>query len=110
MEFRSEFAGLAQSLKVFCMITRQLRIAGRVQGVGYRYALQEQAAQLGIAGWVRNRRDGSVEAVVQGSPQAVEAIVAWAGRGPPGSRVHELRSEDLPGAPIYARFEIQPTG
>jgi acylphosphatase len=68
-------------------VTRHLRIAGRVQGVGYRDSLRREALANGVAGWVRNRRDGSVEAVLQGAPEAVEAVVVWAHRGPPAARV-----------------------
>ena len=76
------------------MIKRRLRITGKVQGVGFRYALQEAAERLGVKGWVRNRRDGSVEALVQGDNGAVEAMIAWARQGPPGARVADLRVED----------------
>jgi len=76
------------------MIKRRLRITGKVQGVGFRYALQEAADRLGVTGWVRNRRDGSVEALVQGDPAAVDATIAWARRGPPGARVMDLRVEE----------------
>lgn len=92
-------------------ITRHLRIAGRVQGVGYRYAMLAEAQANGINGWVRNRRDGSVEAVVQGSPEEVEKVVAWARRGPPAARVLEVEAQaalgdlDRP----YTGFEMLPT-
>ena len=78
-------------------VTRHLRIAGRVQGVGFRDSLCAAAESGGIAGWVRNRRDGTVEAVVQGSPEAVEAIIAWARRGPPAARVTHLEAQDAQG-------------
>lgn len=65
-------------------ITRHLAIRGRVQGVGYRASL------LGLRGWVRNRRDGSVEALLQGRPAAVQALIDWARRGPPAARVDEV--------------------
>jgi acylphosphatase len=92
------------------MITRRLRVAGKVQGVGFRYSLQEQADRLGIAGWVRNRRDGSVEALVQGEAQAVEAITAWARGGPPGSHVVDLRVEAASADETDASgFRIAPT-
>ena len=71
-------------------IARRLRIHGLVQGVGYRNALQAQAARLGLAGWVRNRLDGTVEALVAGPPAAVEAILEWARRGPPAARVSHV--------------------
>ncbi|OGA47952.1 MAG: acylphosphatase, partial [Betaproteobacteria bacterium RIFCSPLOWO2_12_FULL_63_13] len=62
-------------------VTRHLRIEGRVQGVGFRFYLQRRARELGVTGWVRNRPDGTVEAVVQGTPEAVETMIAWARRG-----------------------------
>jgi acylphosphatase len=78
-------------------ITRHLRIAGRVQGVGYRYSLCTEAQANGINGWVRNRRDGTVEAVVQGSPAALERLMAWARHGPPGARVTAVDVQDARG-------------
>ena len=92
-------------------VTRHLRIAGRVQGVGYRYFLRAEAQAAGINGWVRNRRDGTVEAVLQGDPQAVEAVVEWAKRGPPGARVTRVDTQVAPGEfdQPYAGFEHLPT-
>lgn len=93
------------------MFTRQLRIMGQVQGVGFRYALHREADRLGVTGWVRNRSDGSVEAVVQGAPGAVEALTAWARRGPPAARVMDLRIEPPPPEldRPYASFELWPS-
>jgi acylphosphatase len=71
-------------------VTLHLRITGRVQGVGFRDAMRTQALRHGVTGWVRNCPDGSVEALVQGECGAVEAIVAWARRGPPAARVAEV--------------------
>ena len=64
-----------------------LRIAGRVQGVGYRWWAVQAATALGLAGWVRNRRDGSVEAVFAGPAEAVDAMVDACRRGPDSARI-----------------------
>ncbi len=72
------------------MKSLHLYIHGRVQGVGFRDALRSQADRGQLAGWVRNRSDGSVEAVVSGSDDAVEALVAWARSGPPLASVTEV--------------------
>jgi acylphosphatase len=77
-------------------IYRRLAIHGRVQGVGFRWSLCAEAKALGLTGWVRNRRDGSVEAVLCGPPAAVEALTAWAYRGPPGARVERVVCNDEP--------------
>jgi acylphosphatase len=93
------------------MITRQISISGRVQGVGFRDALLREARRLGVTGWVRNRADGSVEAVLQGSPEAVEKTIAWARRGPPAALVAAVRT-GLPATQFdrtYSSFEFWPT-
>ena len=88
----------------------RLLIEGRVQGVGYRAAFAKKAAALGLGGWVRNRRDGSVEAGVDGDAQAVEAIVSWARRGPPAALVSNVVVEDVAGqASADGAFKILPT-
>jgi acylphosphatase len=91
------------------MVSFRLAVAGRVQGVGFRYSMREQAARLGVRGWVRNRRDGSVEALVQGEAHSVEALVAWARRGPPGAQVTSLRCDPAQGESAGAGFELRPT-
>jgi acylphosphatase len=70
--------------------TLHLLIYGRVQGVFFRQSMQREAQFQGISGWVRNRSDGSVEAVVQGEPGAVEAMVRWAKRGPERAQVERV--------------------
>ena len=92
-------------------ITRHLRISGRVQGVGFRAALHAEAQSNGVAGWVRNRMDGTVEAVLQGSPAAVNAVLAWAQRGPAGARVTSVDAPPAQGEfdRSYSGFEFLPT-
>ena len=91
------------------MISERLTVLGRVQGVGYRDALQEEALRRGIAGWVRNRADGSVEALLQGPPEAVAELIAWARRGPPAARVTEVRVQTAASEPAHSGFERRPT-
>lgn len=88
-------------------VCRRLRIHGVVQGVGFRYSLHREAVRLELAGWVRNRRDGTVEAVVSGPGPAVEALVSWAHRGPPSARVTKV--EVAPDEGRFTAFEQQPT-
>lgn len=67
-----------------------LRIYGLVQGVFYRAHTRDQARQLGVAGWVRNRMDGTVEAVAEGSDQALEQLASWCEQGSPGAMVERV--------------------
>ncbi len=78
-------------------VTFHLRISGRVQGVGYRDALRREALRHGASGWVRNRSDGTVEAVVQGGRETVDAVIAWARRGPPAARVSAVEARPAGG-------------
>ena len=70
--------------------TVRLRITGQVQGVGYRLWMTHAAASLGLRGWVRNRTDGSVEALVTGASEAVAAMIEAARKGPIGARVIDV--------------------
>ena len=89
----------------------QIRVSGRVQGVGFRFALRDEARALGIKGWVRNRADGSVEALLQGSRDALDALVRWARRGPRAAQVErvEQRAPEPEFARAYEAFEIWPS-
>ncbi|MFT4307045.1 MAG: acylphosphatase [Microbacterium sp.] len=88
---------------------RRVRVVveGRVQGVGYRFATATTAARENVCGWVRNRRDGSVEAELEGEDDAVDAVCAWMADGPPSARVTAAHVEEL--APVGAEsFDIRP--
>jgi len=75
-------------------LARRIVVRGRVQGVGFRYSMVGAAEHARVDGWVRNRRDGSVEAFVQGEGAAVLAMIAWCERGPPGAEVTAVEVED----------------
>lgn len=84
------------------MIRRRVVVRGTVQGVFYRASCQREATRLGVAGGVSNQPDGSVEAVFEGSPEAVEVLIAWCHQGPPradvsGVDVSEEQPEGLSG-------------
>ena len=89
---------------------RLVRAIGRVQGVGYRQACVRRARALGITGWVRNRLDGSVEAMLQGSPNQIAHMCDWLRTGVPGARVSSLEVKEVP-RPFdrFAEFERWPT-
>jgi acylphosphatase len=87
-----------------------VHIAGRVQGVGFRYATADEARRLGLAGWVRNLdRGGQVEAVFEGRRAAVEEMLRWCAAGPPGAFVREVRVDWDEPLENLARFEIRAT-
>jgi acylphosphatase len=86
----------------------RLSISGRVQGVAFRASLRAQAIAHGLSGWARNRADGSVEAVLSGAPEAIDAVVRWAARGPGGARVDRLEREAYREA-VEEGFQIRPT-
>lgn len=89
------------------MPTLRLKIHGQVQGVGFRASLAREARRHGLAGWVRNRLDGTVEAVVAGDAAGVEALARWATQGPPAARVSRVEVEPTTGA--FTGFETRPT-
>jgi acylphosphatase len=86
---------------------KRLLISGIVQGVGFRYSMMAQARLLGVTGWVRNRRDGRVEAMIAGDAAQIEAMLAWSRIGPAGGTVDELIVEAATGD--FADFELRPT-
>jgi acylphosphatase len=88
-------------------MAKHLIIHGRVQGVGFRDSMRWEAERLGVTGWVRNRRDGTVEAVVAGSADAVTEIVHWAHRGPPAAQVTRVVIAAADGT--FAAFEWRST-
>lgn len=89
---------------VYPMTTLHLVIHGRVQGVFFRDSMRREAQSLSIAGWVRNCSDGTVEAAVQGDPDAVDAMLRWAQRGPQRAQVE--RVDIAPADGSYSAFEV----
>lgn len=81
---------------------RHLVISGRVQGVGFRFAMTREAMRLGLAGWVRNCRNGTVEALIAGPAEAVAGMLAWARRGPPPARVEQVAVALAPAGEVAA--------
>ena len=86
-----------------------VRVAGRVQGVGFRVWVEQQAVAHGLAGWVRNRHDGTVEALLDGSGDAVDALVALCRRGPSLCQVSDLTVETAEPGPAPEGFSVRPT-
>jgi len=85
-------------------VVKHLRIYGMVQGVFFRETMRRQAEKLGVTGWVCNCFDMSVEAMVQGTPEALDAIIAWVQHGPHTARVESVEIEE--GEGNFTRFEI----
>ena len=89
-------------------ITRRLRISGRVQGVYFRESMRQRAEQLAITGWVRNRADGTVEAIAQGDAFQVARLIEWAERGPQGAKVEKVDVESVNDDVEHAIFAKKP--
>ena len=114
MDFQRVHPRGRETGKILQVQTIRLLVRGRVQGVGFRDALQQVAERLGVTGWVRNLADGRVESVAQGKPDDVAALLEWARRGPPAARVERVEwIECDPPADghvrTYARFERWPS-
>ena len=91
-----------------------LSVTGRVQGVGYRAFVEREAKARGLEGWVRNRRDGSVEAVVAGEADKIDALIAACRNGPPASQVENIEQKDAGHGELASRnagerFSVLPT-
>uniref|UniRef100_UPI003340CA8A acylphosphatase n=1 Tax=Castellaniella defragrans TaxID=75697 RepID=UPI003340CA8A len=85
--------------------TLSVLIRGKVQGVGFRAATVRQAHQLRVCGWVRNLDDGRVEALLQGSHEALDRMLSWLLQGPPAARVDEVTHDEVQTQRLYDRFE-----
>ena len=91
------------------MIGRRIRVHGRVQGVFFRNWTAEKAGSLGVSGWVRNRRDGSVEVEAYGEEESVEALIAACRTGPPAAKVERLEVETAAGEGQPSGFRVTAT-
>jgi acylphosphatase len=89
-------------------VTVRLTLTGRVQGVGFRESMRVVAGALEINGWVRNREDGSVEAIAQGDEFAIEQLVAWCHNGPPGANVKFVNAELVESDETFIAFTRWP--
>ena len=87
----------------------RVKVTGRVQGVGYRAWTAHVAPRAGLNGWVRNREDGSVEALFAGAPESVAAMLERCRRGPRASEVTAVEIEEEGGELPMAGFEVRPT-
>ena len=91
------------------MVRKRVFVSGKVQGVFFRYSTQERANALGVKGWVRNRYDGRVEALLEGDEEAVNKLIEWMKVGPPGAKVTGIEVIDEPYKGEFTDFSIAPT-
>jgi acylphosphatase len=84
-----------------------IRLSGRVQGVGFRYACCRQAQALGLTGWTRNCPDGSVEIVAEGTADALAALRAWCGQGPRGALVERMETGERAATGAFSGFGVR---
>jgi acylphosphatase len=84
-----------------------IRVTGRVQGVYFRYAVEEEARDRGVTGWVRNLPDGRVEGVFEGEEVPIQELLAFCRRGPPHARVDRIEMREEPFLGEFRRFEIR---
>ncbi len=86
---------------------KHIYVHGRVQGVGFRYFVQNVGSRLGLGGNVRNCEDGSVEIVVEGDPRSLAAFISEVEKGPPASRVTRVDIQDTVATGYYSSFQIE---
>ena len=104
MQFTSKHPFTFQPTEAFCMnSTKHLLLSGRVQGVFFRESLSIKAQELGVTGWVRNRSDGSLEAMIQGTDSQINEIIEWASTGP--ELAHVERVEISEGSGNFVDFK-----
>ncbi len=84
-----------------------LRIRGRVQGVFFRHSAQREAVRLGLTGWVRNRLDGDVEALAEGTPESVRQFVSWCRKGPPYGQVEQVELAESRATDEFSTFQVE---
>ncbi len=89
------------------MQAKQIKVYGRVQGVGFRYFVQKVAIKLGLRGDVCNSPDGTVEILVEGSPEDIESLIEQVRQGPPLSLVQKIDAVDVPVKGSYSSFLIE---
>ncbi len=82
-------------------------VHGRVQGVSFRFYTRDEATLLGLAGWVANRDDGSVEVVAEGPRSALDRLAVWLHHGPPAARVTDVQIDFLPATDQFDYFSIE---
>lgn len=87
----------------------RVTIRGRVQGVCFRMEIRQAAKRIKVKGWVRNRRDGSVEAVIEGDAERVDDLLAWCRKGPPLARVDGIEIHEYDDLEIFTDFSIRST-
>ncbi len=90
-------------------ISKRIRVFGKVQGVFFRESMRQEALRLGVTGWVRNLKDGSVEALVQGEEILVQELLQWAQHGPPHARVERVEVEPASNEPALSQFDRKTT-
>jgi acylphosphatase len=85
----------------------QLRITGLVQGVSYRASAQDEARRLGVRGWVKNQKNGDVEAVAEAEGPVLEQFITWCRRGPSEAEVESVTVTDAPTTETFSGFEVR---